>query len=69
MILTSNAEFQMTFGDITLPKGPAHVTAEEEDEGYLCTVDLSDDQLALLQQDPVFVEMLADGKYSLTVSA
>jgi hypothetical protein len=35
MILTSKAEFPVTFGEITIPKGQDHLTAEERDEGYV----------------------------------
>lgn len=66
MILTSKAEFPVTFGEITIPKGQDHLTAEERDEGYVSTLTLSDDQLATLKLDADFVGMVIKGDYTLS---
>ena len=63
MTIKSYAQFAMTFGSVTLPKGDEFATAEEIEDGHKSTIDLSDDEFAQVQADEEFCDMVRDGKY------
>ena len=63
MTIKSYAQFAMTFGPVTLPKGDEFATAEEIEDGHKSTIDLSDDEFAQVQSDEEFCDMVRDGKY------
>jgi hypothetical protein len=63
MTIKSYAQFAMTFGPVTLPKGDEFATAEEKEAGHNSTIDLTDDEFAQVQADEEFCDMVRDGKY------